>query len=518
MRSVHFDWRKLSMALAVGGALVLGAIPADAGQWIRDQRQPAGAYPDSQRKTYDVYIPDGIAPGASAPMVMVLHGCNQTQRNMVNESGFVQRADEHKFIAVFPFIDEYTRLGRAPNCWGFWLGAHQKDTGGEPRDLVRIGQAVEEMAKARGAGVDPQRRFVIGLSSGAGMSVVLATVFSEYFTAAAALAGLPYTETDGAVTWFCGGSPRTKPVSSVVAAMRREQRTPEEQRLVPLMVIASRNDCTVNFRNATNLRDSWIERYGAAPNPVETRTESPDGIATTIARHVNAAGETVVETVFYDGPPGRTGKGHYWVGDGEGEFALPQGPSASRLAWAFFDRVAAGPVRGAINPPMVVDTSPDAATVTVTGTAQAVAGVASVTVGLESGGAVRDVPAQGTETWTAVFEGVPRNASYTPRAAIIDRAGMTRTIVGAPFDVGTPPPPPAPPLEEATASLNDHLIAQRIRVYGQGCAAPFELGACDASYLTLLQAQGYNPLATVPLFAAPGSNTWYADRAAVPRN
>jgi hypothetical protein len=38
--------------------------------------------------------------------------------------------------------------------------------------------------------------------------------------------------------------------------------------------------------------------------------------------------------VLYEGPAfGRT---HFWVGDGEGAFADPDGPSASELLWSFF--------------------------------------------------------------------------------------------------------------------------------------------------------------------------------------
>ena len=42
----------------------------------------------------------------------------------------------------------------------------------------------------------------------------------------------------------------------------------------------------------------------------------------------------MVETVFYVGP--RFGWTHFWVGDREGRFADPEGPSASELLWSFF--------------------------------------------------------------------------------------------------------------------------------------------------------------------------------------
>ena len=125
-----------------------------------------------------------------------------------------------------------------------------------------------------------------------------------------------------------------QPLTAFVEAMRAEQQDAEEQRLVPLIVIHSTNDTVVPIRNARNLRDSWIAHYGAEPTPAGTEECTTEGVPCARGRFADQGGRTVVETVFYDGP--RFGRTHFWVGDREGRFADPDGPSASELLWSFF--------------------------------------------------------------------------------------------------------------------------------------------------------------------------------------
>jgi len=124
--------------------------------------------------------------------------------------------------------------------------------------------------------------------------------------------------------------------------MEAEQDAPEEQLVIPLMVVHSSNDCTVNKKASELIRDSWIRRYGASPTAYETTDCTKEGV-NCIHRKYGIPGRSTVETVFYDGATGDLlGKGaHYWVGDNNGEFANAEGPSASELFWDFFSRHAA---------------------------------------------------------------------------------------------------------------------------------------------------------------------------------
>ena len=116
-------------------------------------------------------------------MVMALHGCEQTNDDVLNDWGLTAAADRFGFVLVAPFITSYDGL-RNTNCWGFWLDQHRHQGRGEVEDLHRIALDVE----ARFA-VDPARRYITGLSSGGAMTVVAAVAHNEYWAAAASAAG-----------------------------------------------------------------------------------------------------------------------------------------------------------------------------------------------------------------------------------------------------------------------------------------------------------------------------------------
>ena len=222
---------------------------ASAGE-LRQKVLTAKSYAGSRDRHYQVFVPSTYTGQDAVPLVMILHGCRQTEVNMINETRFKDLAERDNFIAVYPFITSYDGM-RETNCWGFFLDQHIHKGAGEAEDLHQIALEIEAELK-----IDPNRRYVTGLSSGAGMSVALAVAHSDYFAAAGSVEGLPYAETSSAVGFFCANPGSFKPVSADVVAMKTEQQQPEEQRPVPIMAIHSRNDCVVNKLASENIRDA----------------------------------------------------------------------------------------------------------------------------------------------------------------------------------------------------------------------------------------------------------------------
>ena len=113
---------------------------------IIERTLPASNQPGSRARQYTIAIPDNLETGAPAPVVMVLHGCLQTHRDMIHDTRFVELVDREGFIAVFPFVTSFDphRATPTPNCWGFWFDQHQHEGRGEPGDLRRILAEVED--------------------------------------------------------------------------------------------------------------------------------------------------------------------------------------------------------------------------------------------------------------------------------------------------------------------------------------------------------------------------------------
>jgi poly(hydroxyalkanoate) depolymerase family esterase len=171
------------LALLLTVLLLSGLLsPTQAGS-LTEHRFQARAYAGSRDRDYQVYVPEGLT--GPAPLVMVLHGCGQTSADVLRDWGMRAAADRYRFILVTPFITRWDGL-RGPNCWGFWLPQHRQRGRGEPEDLYQIAREVEQRYP-----IDPQRRYLTGLSSGGAMTAILAVTHNDYWAAVATVAGLP---------------------------------------------------------------------------------------------------------------------------------------------------------------------------------------------------------------------------------------------------------------------------------------------------------------------------------------
>ncbi len=345
----HLVFTRWVLALAALLAAALSfAPPALAGTTTAFTVPADSAVSGSRARQVKVYVPDGLS--AAAPMVMALHGCQQTSDDVLNDWGLKAAADRHRFILVAPFITSYDGL-RNTNCWGFWFDQHRHEGRGEPEDLRRIGTAVE----ARWA-VDANRRYITGLSSGGAMAAVAAVTHIEYWAAAASAAGLPYGEDSGSVSFSaCPGSATFHTTSRVATDMRAELDDPYA---IPLMVLANARDCVVLAQAGRNLRDAQLLVFGDAGHDTPAEAQASQApcapffgsnhgcVHTRYTADGTTATRSRVETVFFSGPletpnTADTDKGHYWVGGEsglDGKWAVRRGPSFPDIVWDFFAR------------------------------------------------------------------------------------------------------------------------------------------------------------------------------------
>jgi poly(hydroxyalkanoate) depolymerase family esterase len=336
------------MVLAVLFSILLLAVTASAGQ-IHSFTLAQQPYSDSRARDYKVYVPTDIA--SPAPMVMALHGCQQTEDDVLNDWGLKAAADRYGFILVTPFITSYDGL-RNTNCWGFWFEHHRHEGGGEVEDLHQMTLQVESNFS-----IDPARRFITGLSSGGAMAIVAAVAHNEYWAAAAAASGLPYGEDAASVSLSgqCPGFATFHGVSQVAADMENEV---DDAYPIPVMVLQNLNDCTVLATAADNTRDAHLQVFGTPAFDTAAEAEASDTDCSPFnqndysCHHINYTQDgtigtrSVVETIIYDGPEATpnmqdTDHGHYWVSgaDGKnGKWSVKVGPSYPDIVWDFFSR------------------------------------------------------------------------------------------------------------------------------------------------------------------------------------
>jgi poly(hydroxyalkanoate) depolymerase family esterase len=315
----------------------------------------AGTYAGSRERKYKVYVPTGLT--SPAPMVMALHGCEQTNDDVLNDWGLTAAAERFGFLLVAPFITSFDGV-RNTNCWGFWFDRHRREGRGEVEDLRRVALDVEGRFS-----VDPERRYITGLSSGGGMAVVAAVAHNEYWAAAASASGLPYGEDAASVALShqCPGVATFHTVTRVAADMRGELNNGYP---IPLMILQNDKDCVVVQPAGNNLRDAHLQVFAdpTRNTPDTARTDqhacapafqSSFGCQQTVYSG-DGSTRSLVETVFYNGPqatpnPDDQDVGHYWIGGekgNDGRYSIRQGPSYPDIIWDFFVRHARGVAPG----------------------------------------------------------------------------------------------------------------------------------------------------------------------------
>lgn len=309
---------------------------------------PKQNYNASQARNYRVYVPSGYS--GDLPMVMTLHGCQQTEQDVLNDWGMKAAADRFGFVLVTPFITSYTGL-RNENCWGFWFEEHRHQGGGEAEDLHQIGLQVEQDFN-----IDANRRYITGLSSGGAMTVVAAVTHNEYWAAAASASGLAYGEDAASVSFSnCPGSATFHSPGRVADDMSRELNNDYP---IPMMVLQNNRDCTVVQPAGQIIRDAHLLAFAdsAAQSPQQALTDTRACAPfyqnnhscehKTYTQDGQPSARSLVETIFFDGPRATanssdTDKGHYWIGGevgNEGRWAVRAGPEYPDIIWDFFNR------------------------------------------------------------------------------------------------------------------------------------------------------------------------------------
>ncbi|MFL0810406.1 MAG: PHB depolymerase family esterase [Agarilytica sp.] len=277
----------------------------------------------SEKRNYRVYLPKGYQSARKYPVLVCLHGCEQNHLDLQHITGFDRLADRHNFIVVYPFVTRYADL-RTKNCWGWWRPEQIRAGGGEVEDIAKITEEVCDDFS-----VDLTRIHLVGLSSGGGMAVAALTVHSGLYASGAVVAGVSYGERALAVAMPHAILRSFRPIDRTVQLMEKARK--HDKTTVPLMVVHSKNDSTVDIQAGRNLRDSWLKYHDCGKTEVKkAEHHRTKGISWEHKIYGKPHQASVVETVFVNG------LGHGWFGGQPGRYSYPGGPHTSMLMWDFF--------------------------------------------------------------------------------------------------------------------------------------------------------------------------------------
>jgi poly(hydroxyalkanoate) depolymerase family esterase len=302
-----------------------------AGRWEQlVDKGPAGS------RSYAVYTPPGLAPDTAVPLVVVLHGCNQSVNDAALGTDVNAYADRAGFVAVYPeqSVSDNVRL-----CWNWFQPRHQARGAGEPAAIARITERV--LSGHGGQRLDRDRVHVMGLSAGGAMAGILAATYPDLYASAgihsAPQFGAARSPMTALLAMKSGGPDPARQGRLAHAAMG------PRARVVPVIVVQGDADRTVWAGNGDNVVRQWLttsrlahgdgaELDFARPHASNSH-RAPGGLSYEVRHWNDRDGRPVVQYWMV------SDLGHAWSGGaGAGSYTDPRGPSATGAMCAFFDQ------------------------------------------------------------------------------------------------------------------------------------------------------------------------------------
>jgi poly(hydroxyalkanoate) depolymerase family esterase len=271
-------------------------------------------------RAYKLYVPSSQRGSQPVPLVVMLHGCNQSPDDFAVGTRMNTLAEEQNFLVAYP---TQPASANAQKCWNWFSPADQERDCGEPALIAGITRQV-----MRDYAVDPACVYVAGLSAGGAAAAIMGEAYSDLYAAVGVHSGLA-----------CGAA---SDIPSAFAAMRQggagTRRQPsggamvrDARRTVPTIVFHADKDTTVHPRNGEYV----LAQAGATAGDLRTTVEHGQvpnsGRTFTRTLHANDRGMAVLEQWIVHGG------GHAWSGgSSEGSYTDPRGPDASREMLRFF--------------------------------------------------------------------------------------------------------------------------------------------------------------------------------------
>lgn len=155
------------------------------GKWLASHHSGAsdrGRGP-VRRMSYWLYLPDSPPPASGLPLVVMLHGCDQSATLFAQGTRMNQWAEKQGYAVLYP---QQSASSHPHRCWKWYDRATQQGGG----DVSVIVGMVEKVAEKYG--IDRSRIYIGGLSAGAGMAHIVALNHPGMFAALGLHSGPSY--------------------------------------------------------------------------------------------------------------------------------------------------------------------------------------------------------------------------------------------------------------------------------------------------------------------------------------
>jgi len=277
------------------------------------------------RLDYFVYLPSS-RPAVGLPLIVMLHGCSQSASDLAAGTRMNRLAEREGFAVLYP---QQSRGAQSHRCWR-WFQPEAGVGAAEADAIANLADSVTQQYR-----LDPERRYVAGMSAGAGMAALVALRHAHRFAAVGMHSGAVVgaaSSTSAGLSTMRRGTLRD-PLSllaGVLGANTRPGRL-EDDAALPALILQGMRDPVVAPRNAEQLTKQFLHvngMDGETPVTAELAVATPDAYRRLDYRRGNKTVVRVCEIAQLD---------HAWAGgDPAHRFHARRGPDASALLWRFF--------------------------------------------------------------------------------------------------------------------------------------------------------------------------------------
>ena len=291
-----------------------------------------------KRMAYWLYLPSAAAAASALlpqplPLVVMLHGCQQTAPDFAAATRMNQLAERKGFAVLYP---QQSAAGDAHRCWHWYQRSIQKGQG----DVQLMADLITQVQQR--CGLDASRTYAAGLSAGAALATILALRHPQLIAALGVHSAPVFGAADSAISGYRVMQRGAAAVYGEVAGVAASAIATARPALggMPAIVIHGDRDAVVRRINARQLGQQLqiinaaaITRAEATHKtfPARTTGRSPKRAYTTTTYYAGRKPQLVqcdISTL-----------GHAWSGgDDSMRFSTREGPDASLMMWTFFAR------------------------------------------------------------------------------------------------------------------------------------------------------------------------------------
>lgn len=285
-----------------------------------------------KRMAYWLYLPSSAATAtAPLPLVVMLHGCQQTAPDFATATRMNQLAERKGFAVLYP---QQSAASDTHRCWHWYQRAIQKGQG----DVKTIADMIGQVQQRHG--LDASRTYAAGLSAGAALAMILALRHPELIAALGVHSAPVFGTADSAMNAYKTMQRGAGSIYGEVAGEAARAIAAARPALggMPAIVIHGDRDAVVRRINARQLgQQLQIVNAAAITRAEPTRQTFPARTGGRSPKHAYTA------TTYYAGRKPQlvqcdiASLGHAWSGgDDSVSYSARAGPNATLMMWAFF--------------------------------------------------------------------------------------------------------------------------------------------------------------------------------------